>query len=178
MDFDLNSSTVLQNSTRIPSHAWNQRAPFFYNVKVVPMRFGIDVVGADRQLVDIGRLPQNWDGYDAASVDPVIVRTAREWLGIASKAASILPEISPNTNGTISFEWETASGCAHLEIGIKDFSFYLAPAAGLSYHIQGDLQSCRMAEIAQLVNNHLYPSSSYTQPTNSIVQRGIGVALF
>ena len=177
MDFDLNTSTVLQNSALAPAQSWSQRAPFFYDVKVVPMRVGVDVVGADRQLIDIGRLPQDWDGYGAAAVDPFIIRIAREWLGVASQTALVLPEISPNTNGTISFEWENVYGRAHLEIGIESFSFYLAPTAGLSYHIRGDLQSCRMAEISQLVNNHLHPSSSYTQPTNSAAQRRIGVAL-
>ena len=72
-------------------------------------------------LAAIGELGFNWDGYDALPVNPVTQNNAQQALGIAPVAPD---DITANPNGTISFEWETDVGRAHLEIGLSKFSFY------------------------------------------------------
>lgn len=107
-------------------------------------------------IQEFSRLPENWDGYGALPISP-------EAVGAASIAArslySIAPaaEIFPNSNGTITFEWESPRGLANLEIGKSRFSFYLQlpplfiPAEGLIDEIDGI-----SASIGSLVANDLF----------------------
>jgi hypothetical protein len=73
-------------------------------------------------LYALAALPENWDGYGALHISAETIHNARRALNVLAHAP--LPEITPNPNGTISFEWETESSEAHLEIGKTRYSFY------------------------------------------------------
>jgi hypothetical protein len=78
----------------------------------------------ERQIDEFESLLGNWDGYDALPINQNTAFNARSALpGLL--AAAPVPDITPNPNGTLSFEWEIPTGSAHLEIGQSRISFYL-----------------------------------------------------
>ena len=61
-------------------------------------------------------MAENWDGYGAIPIDPMTAVNADRLLS-ALRHIGIDPDVTPNTNGTISFEWEWTSGSVHVEVG-------------------------------------------------------------
>lgn len=78
----------------------------------------------EQQVEELAGLPENWDGYGAL---PINAATKYNALSVLPGLLAVghAAEITPNPNGTLSFEWETADGCAHLEIGQSRLSFYI-----------------------------------------------------
>jgi len=78
----------------------------------------------------------NWDGYGAL---PISVETKDNALNAIQNLLRVAPtpEISPNPNGTLSFEWESAEGKAHMEIGRTQYSFYVSPRVGVPVLFEG-----------------------------------------
>ena len=77
-----------------------------------------------KRLEQLGSLPANWDGEDANPIHPQTLNNCRSIIPVA---VGILPkpEVDPNPNGTISFEWETPEGFAHLEVGRTFFAVFV-----------------------------------------------------
>nr|MBV6629731.1 hypothetical protein [Oceanococcus sp. HetDA_MAG_MS8] len=74
-----------------------------------------------RNLQELGSLPDDWDGEGAVAISPSIV--ARAWSLLSSELlGGPSPELTPNSNGTITLEWNHAHKFLHLEIGERDFS--------------------------------------------------------
>src|SRR5260370_41657564 len=71
----------------------------------------------------------NWDGYGALPVSAEAKQNALEAIKVILPVAPT-PEINPNPSGTLSFEWGTQLGNAHLEIGKTRYSFYVNPSLG------------------------------------------------
>ena len=112
-------------------HQWyavekvQQRPPdpyAFLKNRVASLR--IDVSSARLKVLEYGQMPENWDGYGAASIGAETITNALSVLDIVLRSTPV-PDIVPNANGTLSFEWETVDGFAHLEIGNTRFAFYL-----------------------------------------------------
>jgi hypothetical protein len=91
----------------------------------------------------------NWDGYGALPVSAIKV--------ILPVAPS--PEINPNPNGTLSFEWGTHLGNAHLEIGQTRYSFYVNPSVGEPIFLEGEVETVHRLH-GSLVASLLFPTSS------------------
>lgn len=72
----------------------------------------------------------NWDGYNALGVKAETKENAIRGINNILLEAPP-PEMTPNPNGTLSFEWETQNGAAHLEVGQTTFSFYIRPRVGV-----------------------------------------------
>ncbi len=84
------------------------------------------------------RLRDNWDGYGArAPFEAAIVNaiTAASQLRDIGKLPA--PELTANTNGTESIEWETELGGAHLEVGITRWVMYIRPRVGGTKYFKG-----------------------------------------
>lgn len=118
------------------------------------------------QIRAIGELPANWDGYGAL---PIAEETKHNAETALSRIAGFTPtpEIAPNPNGTISFEWESEFGTAHLEIGRTLFSFFISPTASDPILADGDVAKIGY-EIAAWTSAMLFPqlrgaSASMTQ---------------
>ena len=89
------------------------------------------------QLVShISNLATNWDGYGAAPMHPDTARNAHRALSALLLTVPV-PEITPNSNGTVSFEWQSRLGHANLEIGLTRFSFFLQLLAGPTIPVGG-----------------------------------------
>lgn len=64
----------------------------------------------------LGRLPDNWDGYGALSVDYMAQKIAVNLLTGLMKFEIPRPDILPTANGGVALEWETAQINLALEI--------------------------------------------------------------
>ena len=100
-------------------------------------RFDNESRAAARSLVKaIEALTDDWDGYGAERVSDEVVGYAFSVLEILPQALRN-PDITPNSNGTISFEWESSSAKAHLELGKINFSLFVKPRAGRPLFAEG-----------------------------------------
>lgn len=100
----------------------------------------------------------NWDGYGAV---PIGDETKKNALGALKYLETLTraPEITPNPNGTLSFEWETSRGFGQLEIGRTRYSFYVQPHRGSAFLGRGDASDVRQ-EVGLLVDALLFPKPS------------------
>ena len=95
------------------------------------------LVSALTQLDAIGALSDDWDGYGGAAIDAAAIDAGKVFL---VQLIALPQSLLPNSNGTLSFEWESPYGRAHLEIGAEAFSFYAAPRFGQPTFLSGDLR--------------------------------------
>jgi hypothetical protein len=85
---------------------------------------------AAQQSIEQLAFPEaNWDGYGALAISAETKSNALSALNNLEGTAPA-PEIIPNPNGTLTFEWETNLGVGHLEIGRTRYSFYVRPNVG------------------------------------------------
>src|SRR5262245_20964910 len=89
-------------------------------------QYSSELDAAESTLRDFATLGPDWDGDGALSINPTVISNATA-IARALGSAFPMPDINPNPNGTISFEWESGSGIAHLEMGKTRFSFYARP---------------------------------------------------
>jgi hypothetical protein len=76
------------------------------------------------QINEISEFQKNWDGYGALSVSKECVDNA---LSIIASIPDFVPspDVFPNSNGTITFEWETKSGTVSIEVGDSSYSSFV-----------------------------------------------------
>jgi hypothetical protein len=126
---------------------------------------------ADRELAkkvigEYSELPENWDGYGALKINEKTKKNALTALDQVSRDAPV-PDITPNTNGTISFEWESEYGVAHLEIGKTKYSFYVKPNIGNP--TLGDGFAERMtSDVGQAISALLFPAANRARTISSV----------
>jgi len=100
----------------------------------------------------------NWDGFGAL---PISSETKKNAIGAVNSLMAVAPtpEINPNPNGTLSFQWETVEGTAHMEIGQTKYSFYVSPRVGNAILFEGDVGSIHRIH-GGLVASILFPPTS------------------
>lgn len=82
--------------------------------------------GAARVAIEqVAFTAPNWDGDGALPISREVKANALAALAILETTAVPAPEITPNPNGTLTFEWETDEGVGQLEIGKTRYSFYV-----------------------------------------------------
>lgn len=91
----------------------------------------------DAQLAAICGLEENWDGYCGASVHADTAANAKLALK-AFLSRDLFPDLVPNSNGTISFEWNSARGEAVVEIGRTRYVGVVRPKGSAEYPIVGE----------------------------------------
>jgi hypothetical protein len=70
------------------------------------------------RIARIRTLRDGWAGPSSIQIDELVLQRAVSALEVIAKSKTLPdPEITPNDNGTISFEWENANLCIYLEIG-------------------------------------------------------------
>jgi hypothetical protein len=92
------------------------------------------LVALDARLDQVAALPPNWDGYNAAPVDPVLVQTIREWgAAMPGWAFAPPPAVVPLSSGAVQLEWRTGSKLLELEFESPGFIHFLRwdPASGV-----------------------------------------------
>jgi hypothetical protein len=104
---------------------------------------------------EIAALPEDWDGYGASRIPTKTTQAARAVLEQLLNHIP-LPEITPNSNATISLEWDAARGVAHLELGADDYSFFLKRESGTPVYLQGRLKDLPADWLGQLILERLF----------------------
>lgn len=74
----------------------------------------------DELLDEICALTENWDGYGGRPIHEDTAANSKLALKFFLNSG-ITPELTPNSNGTISFEWTSDLGEAHIEFGRTRF---------------------------------------------------------
>lgn len=95
---------------------------------------------ADCIIKKFGDLPDDWDGFKAAAISPEAVNHALSAITILrghAKPIDVVPDISPETNGTISMQWESSGGHAHLEIGRTRYAGFLRTPGSQTAYFDG-----------------------------------------
>lgn len=119
-----------------------------------------------REINDLASTKPDWDGEGALPVTKQTRRNAVEGIkGVLLEAPA--PEVSPNPNGTLSFEWEAEGGTAHLEVGQSMFSFYVSPRAGVPVLFDGPVDMIGRLH-GSLVAELLFASEGPVPPATSI----------
>ena len=136
-------------------------------VSLEPVRTHFSEIELAKEMLDqFSSLPENWDGYGALPISPSTIDNVKRALDVVCRAAPI-PEFTPNPNGTLSCEWESPEGHAHLEIGMTRFSFYVSPKAGAS--IPGDGQAIDVSsQIGTYVAALLFPNRNLARAVTPI----------
>ena len=125
--------------------------PEFVCHEFKPLRLGpgpASVYSAQRaaglaELERLTGLDSNWDGEGAVSISQRVVENAKFAL-LALLGSGRSPEIFPNSNGTVSLEWE-ARPAAHLEVGLTSFSMYVTGPTQSDYFSGAVTDLARMA---------------------------------
>jgi hypothetical protein len=113
---------------------------------------------AENQIEELSRLQENWDGYGGIPInDSTKYNSMAALRGVLVCAPQ--PDITPNPNGTLSFEWETPRGVAHLEVGQTKMSFYIKPLVGEAIFIDANTSDMLLSSImiGILVSAYLFP---------------------
>ena len=114
-----------------------------------------EVSVAKAKIRELGAMPENWDGYGATKISRETLQNTDNAIDILLRSTPV-PDIVPNPNGTISFEWESAHGVGHLEIGKTKFSFYVKTRSG-SPTLADGLADQIGNDIGPLVASLLFP---------------------
>jgi hypothetical protein len=100
----------------------------------------------------------NWDGDGALAISNEVKANAVATLAMVEMTAVPAPEITPNPNGTLSFEWETETGIGQLEIGKSRFGFYVQAQSGPAIICRGNTEHLN-GLFGLLVNDLIYRKS-------------------
>jgi hypothetical protein len=146
------------------------QAPTVSYLHCFPERFA-EYFAARDAVEQMAFAEDNWDGYGAISIDFQTKVNAKVAL-MQLEAGVPAPQVTPNSNGTFSFEWETGQGAAHLEIGRTRYSFYVKPVIGVPYLSRGHVNQIN-ATIGMRVGEVLFPKPSstltpFTQPAINV----------
>jgi hypothetical protein len=125
-------------------------------------------------LDGFAKLGPDWDGYGALPLEPGTIANAKGVLAMLL-AECPFPDLVPNSNGTISFEWESGRGIASLEVGATRFALFIksAESRGLSVGgVIGDLTEPLVASISAI----LFPAQNSAPSMTRIEFRGVNDA--
>ena len=137
---------------------YQQRPPEFQSVIATAFPHGAmwaEVSVAKAKIHELGSMPENWDGYGATRISSETQQNAIKAIDVLLRSAPV-PDIGPNPNGTISFEWESSQGVGHFEIGKTKFSFYVKTRSG-SPALADGLADQIGNDIGPLVASLLFP---------------------
>lgn len=102
----------------------------------------------------LAEMPADWDGYGALRLHPETISNAIQAVAGLWRYVPAA-DITPNPNGTVSFEWESERGTAYLELGRTRFSFYIKPLGGVIGTLEGEVSD--VAQLRDYILATVYP---------------------
>ena len=129
-----------------------------------------EVSVAKAKITELAAMPGNWDGYGALRISQEAEQNAIKAIEVLLRRAPV-PDIVPNPNGTISFEWESNQGVGHLEVGKTRFSFYVKPRSGSPALADGQAEQIG-SDLGQLVASLLFPVQHAANTMTKIIIPG------
>lgn len=121
---------------------------------------------AKAEIEKLAAMPANWDGEGALQICEEAKGNAKATVDAVFPNVPS-PEIIPNPNGTISFEWESEKGKAHLEIGRTQFSFYIKPRQGEPLLLDGKIEQIS-DDLGRIISLWLFPARRHVMPMTQI----------
>lgn len=109
----------------------------------------LEVEHARQALLACAELVHDWDGYGAEAIGSRVRLNAWRGLEVAT-GVGLVPDITPRTNGTVSFEWDVDGIVSHLQIGAETFSMYVRRPGRATKYISGSFADSGDAAIKQL----------------------------
>lgn len=105
-----------------------------------------------------GSLPDNWDGEGANKIHEQTVRNCRYMARCAVDYLTV-PDVDPNPNGTVSFEWCTAEGLAYLEVGRTQFSLFVETHGEVVLSLKDEISAHAdsIANLFRVISGYLLP---------------------
>jgi hypothetical protein len=167
MPLDLSNAHLIQS----PPALYTQESPeatalALWQFDASTWTHRVELVIAQHEIEKLASMPADWDGYGALPISGPTKDNAKRAIALFSMLAPF-PDIVPNSNGTLSFEWETQTGFAHLEIGQTKFSFYLKPVLGPSALLDGKANDIP-ADIGRYVAAMLYSDKRTAQTISAV----------
>jgi hypothetical protein len=155
-----------ETTTTIVTVIRHDSAQYGFPRELPPLQISIQSDTIQQFIDELSNLDQNWDGYGALKVTPESRAFAKAFLAFAPESMGS-PEITPTSNGTISFEWQSNQGDAYIEIGRTRFSGHIQPRNSSTIFIEGQSATLGQQEIA-VIEQLLYAASPSKSFTNSI----------
>ena len=129
-------------------------------------------LAAQATLQELSKLKKDWDGYGALPITPDSCAHAQRLLA-ATPQGMTAPEITPTSNGTITFEWTSSEGDALIEIGRTRYSGHIQPKHGQTFYLQGGLavgpdQQVATEQVIAVIKELLYASLGSRSLTHSV----------
>jgi hypothetical protein len=130
------------------------------SLNYLPSAYGsYDEVKANslQSFKEISHLNYNWDGEEGLAPHARILENAK-YIFKELLEITFPPDITPNNNGTISCEWETSMGSAHLELGMTRYSMYLRSVDEDTQYFNGEIRNINkeIPLIAESLNKKIY----------------------
>lgn len=99
---------------------------------------------------------EDWDGHGANALKGVVMQTARDMFEKFPKiCAGEFFEVTPHSNGTMSFEWEYRDDLYfYLEFGQSDFSAFSRNGEEVLYY-PDQYRNGKIAELPALFEEHI-----------------------
>jgi hypothetical protein len=117
-------------------------------------------------IEDFSKFEKDWDGYGALPIHEAVVKIAGQFINSLPDHLPC-PDLTPDTNGTLSMDWETRAGIAHLEIGKTRYSLYIRLHRESA--VLRDGKSAALAiDVANLIGALLYPPRHPNAPVTRI----------
>jgi hypothetical protein len=129
-----------------------------------PLATRLEEAKAARAAIEhFAGLRNGWDGYGASPILQAARDNAVHFISLMEAAPSAipLPEISPKSAGTISFEWETPHTEIYIEIGNTRYSGFIKPDQQQPTYLQGRADSLDQQILALIQGSLLqFPAHS------------------
>ena len=93
-----------------------------------------------QRLAELKSLPAGWDGEGAEPISTLTLQKAQD-VGLRLLDRTLPPEIIPNVGDTLTFEWESDTGSALLEVGHTTYSFLMKTKSGKRMTDMGSLSN-------------------------------------
>ena len=120
------------------------------------------------EIENFGSLPDNWDGEGANKIHEQTVVNCCYMARCAVDYLTV-PDVDPNPNGTVSFEWCTAEGLAYLEVGRTQFSLFVETHGEVVLSLKDEISAHAdsIANLFRVISGYLLPpqdNQSHTLP--------------
>ena len=150
--FTTPNSHVEDNQNSLHQSAYVMGSAEYYGSRLA------DFSAAHEAIERLSFSEPDWDGDGALPITKEVKSNAHLVLEIMESSFVRAPEITPNANGTLSFEWETEEGAGQLEVGKTRFSFYAKSRTTTPLLSTGSIDFINRT-FGMIVNDLLYPKS-------------------
>ena len=107
---------------------------------------------ARNKVLAIANYRSDWDGYGAIRPLTECLSHALDFLSDEQLNVEYLTDIYPNPNGTISLEWEQGDNEIGLELGNREFSYYVQIGNHHSYNNKKQYVADEIARLVEYVS--------------------------